>query len=90
MCWPRLLRRTRRIRCRIDRQRQPVKADIAPRNVVDAHNTKKARLNCISHLLAPVRYRDIEPARIALALRQRDETYLRPPIDSQRWVPKAY
>jgi polyphosphate kinase len=90
MCWRRSRRRTRRIRCRIDRLRRPVKADIAPRNVVDLDNKKKARLNRSTHLLAQVPYQEMEPAKTELAQRQRDETYVRPPIDSKRWVPKVY
>ena len=64
--------------------------DVAPWNVVDADNKKKARLNCISHLLSQVPYQEIELAKIELTQRQRDESYVRPPIDSQRWVPSKY
>ena len=64
--------------------------DVAPWNVVDADNKKKARLNCIGHLLSQVPYQEIELAKIELTQRQRDESYVRPPIDSQRWVPSKY
>ena len=63
---------------------------IAPWHVVDADNKKKARLNCIAHLLSQIPYKEVKPAEITLKPRQKDDTYVRPPKDSQRWVPSAY
>ena len=62
----------------------------SPWNVVDANDKKKARLNCISHLLSRIPYQEIPRDRIELAPRQRDETYVRPPFESQKWVPSMY
>ena len=59
----------------------------SPWNIVDANDKKKARLNCISHLLSRVPYKEIPKAEIVLSPRQHDDSYVRPPIDSQRWVP---
>jgi len=64
--------------------------DVAPWNIVDADNKKKARLNCISHLLSRIPYKEIKPAEIKLSPRQKDPGYVRPPKDSQRWVPSVY
>lgn len=64
--------------------------EMAPWNVVDADNKKKARLNCIAHLLSRIPYKELERPAIELKPRQKDETYVRPPKSSQRWVPAAY
>ena len=64
--------------------------EIAPWNVVDADNKKKARLNCIAPLLSRLPYGELERPKIELKPRQRDDTYVRPPKSSQRWVPAAY
>jgi polyphosphate kinase 2 len=59
--------------------------------VVDADIKRRARLNCISHLLSMIPYEDVEPAKLKLPHRQpADPTYRRPPIESQRWVPPVY
>jgi polyphosphate kinase 2 len=62
----------------------------SPWHVVDANNKKKARLNCISHLLSRIPYQEVPREKIVLGPRQHDETYVRPPFDSQRWVPEAF
>ena len=64
--------------------------ELSPWNVVDADNKKRARLNCISHLLKQIPYKEIEPARIKLSPRQKDTGYVRPPKSSQHWVPAIY
>jgi len=64
--------------------------DISPWYVINADNKKKARLNCISHLLTTIPYEELPPAKIVLAPRQHDVTYVRPPKESQRWVPELY
>jgi polyphosphate kinase 2 len=61
----------------------------APWNVVDADNKKEARLNLISHLLEQVPYKDVPHDVFELPPRQK-RAYIRPPIDSQTWVPKRY
>jgi polyphosphate kinase 2 len=59
--------------------------------VVDADIKRRARLNCISHLLSMVPYEEIEPPKLKLPRRQpADPKYRRPPIESQRWVPSVY
>jgi polyphosphate kinase 2 len=59
--------------------------------VVHADIKRRARLNCIAHLLSMIPYEDVEPPRLKLPRRQAaDPKYRRPPIDSQRWVPSVY
>jgi polyphosphate kinase 2 len=59
--------------------------------VVDGDDKKRARLNCISHLLAQVDYSDVMPPRAELPLRREaSKGYVRVPIDSQTFVPKRY
>ena len=62
----------------------------APWYVVNADVKKKARLNCISHLLSQFDYEDRTPPRIKLPPRQSDGGYLRPPMDDQTFVPEIY
>ncbi len=63
--------------------------ETSPWWVVNADNKKSARLNCISHLLSLIPYQDVTSAPLQLPDRQKDE-YVRPPIDTQRWVPEVY
>jgi polyphosphate kinase 2 len=58
--------------------------------VVDADDKKRARLNCIGHLLATIPYEDTTPERIVLPPRQVDQGYIRPPLLSQHFVPDVY
>ena len=58
--------------------------------VVNADNKKRARLNCIRHLLDQVPYRDMKPVEIEVPPRQADTDYKRPEMSSQRFVPDIY
>jgi polyphosphate kinase 2 (PPK2 family) len=62
----------------------------APWYVVDAADKKLARLNCIHHLLSLIPYKDLTPEPIKLPPRQKDESYVRPPISDQNWIPRVY
>jgi len=57
--------------------------------VVDADDKRRARLNCISHLLSMVPYEDITSAPLVLPPRQ-DDNYVRPPVAEQTFVPATY
>ena len=59
----------------------------APWYVVDADVKKRARLNCISHLLSLIPYQDLTPKPIKLPKRQEEVGYVRPPIGDQSFVP---
>ncbi len=63
----------------------------SPWFVVDGDDKKRARLNCISHLLTRVDYRDVMPPRAELPKRREaSKGYVRVPIDSQTFVPTRY
>ncbi|MFO1104764.1 MAG: polyphosphate kinase 2 [Amaricoccus sp.] len=64
--------------------------DLSPWHVVDADNKKRARLNCISHLLGQVPYQEIARPKAELPPRPSDAGYVRPPKERQRWVPELY
>ena len=51
---------------------------LAPWYIVNADNKKKARLNCIAHLLRQIPYKDLRPVQIDLPPRQPDNGYRRP------------
>ena len=62
----------------------------APWNVVNADSKKRARLNCIHHLLQQIKYQDLTPEPISLPPRQKRKGYVRPPITDQHFVPEVY
>lgn len=62
----------------------------APWWVVHADDKKRARLNCIHHLLSLVDYKDLTPPPIELPPRKDDHSYVRPPITDQNFVPEVY
>jgi polyphosphate kinase len=62
----------------------------APWYVVQADDKKRARLNCISHLLSIIKYQDLTPESIQLPPRKSHKEYVRPPITDQTFVPKIY
>ena len=62
----------------------------APWYVVNADDKRRARLNCISHLLSMVPYEDLTPPKLKLPPRQPDPGYIRPPLTDQTFVPEVY
>ena len=62
----------------------------SPWHVVEADNKKRARLNCISHLLNQIPYQDLTPEPIELPPRQTVMKYERPPKEVQKFVPEIY
>jgi len=62
----------------------------APWWVVQADDKKKARLNCINHLLAQMPYEEVETPRIELPQRVRQEDYTRTPTAPELFVPLVY
>jgi polyphosphate kinase 2 len=61
----------------------------APWNVVESDIKRNARINCISHLLSQIPYEDKAPERIKLPKRQDDSGYIRPPVDTNSYIPDA-
>jgi polyphosphate kinase 2 len=62
----------------------------APWYVVNADDKRRARLNCISHILNQIPYEDILPEPIKLTPRAPGTGYVRPPIEDQTFVPEIY
>jgi len=62
----------------------------APWWVVPAENKKRARLNCISHLLSQVPYTEIEHDSVELPPRVHHENYVRRPVPDEMVVPQKY
>ena len=62
----------------------------APWWVVRADDKRRARLNCINHLLSLIPYEDLTPPPIKLEARREDNSYVRPPITDQNFVPEVY
>ena len=58
--------------------------------VVPSDDKRRARLNCIHHLLSMVPYEDLTPEPIVLPPRQPDTGYVRPPMSDQTFVPQVY
>lgn len=62
----------------------------APWWVVQAVDKKKARLNCISHLLSQFPYQDVPHPPVVLPERVRNPEYLRQPVPGNMYVPDRY
>ncbi|MBU3584470.1 polyphosphate kinase 2 [Polynucleobacter sp. 15G-AUS-farblos] len=62
----------------------------APWWVVAANDKKKARLNCISHLLSQIPYKEIDHPVITLPERVHNPDYLRGPVPPEMYVPEIY
>ena len=62
----------------------------APWYVVDAEDKGRARLNCISHLLSMIPYEDLTPESVKLPKRQKDGSYVRPPVEDQTFIPEVF
>jgi polyphosphate kinase len=62
----------------------------APWLVVPADNKKRARLNCISHFLSVIPYKEIPHEKIVLPPRVEEEGYVRPPFSDQTFIPEIY
>ncbi|MBK7000536.1 MAG: polyphosphate kinase 2 [Rhodoferax sp.] len=62
----------------------------APWWIVEAVDKKKARLNCIHHLLSMVPYAEIERESVTLPDRVHNPDYLRNPVPKEMFVPAVY
>jgi polyphosphate kinase 2 len=62
----------------------------SPWFVVPADNKKRARLNCISHLLSCIPYKNLPQKKIKLPPREEGREYVRPPFSDQTFVPEVY
>jgi polyphosphate kinase 2 len=62
----------------------------APWWIVDAVDKKRARLNCISHLLSQLPYEEVVKPPVVLPTRVRNPDYHRGPIPQEMYVPATY
>jgi polyphosphate kinase len=62
----------------------------APWWVVQADDKKKARLNCIHHLLGLIPYQEVARPTVALPPREHHEDYVRHPVPPEIIVPEIY
>ena len=62
----------------------------APWWVVQAVDKKKARLNCIDHLLSLIPYEEVPHENINLPARVRNPDYSRHPVPADMYVPEKY
>ena len=58
--------------------------------VVEGDNKKKARLNCINHLLSQIPYQEIQRDNVVLPEREHHDNYQRGPIGEDMYVPNVY
>ena len=64
--------------------------DDAPWWIVEADDKKRARLNCISHLLSQLPYGEVERTPVRLPERVYNPDYLRNPVPDNMVVPTLY
>jgi polyphosphate kinase len=62
----------------------------APWWVVPADDKKKARLNCMHHLLQQMPYTEVQRPAVVLPERERHEEYTRQPVPESMLVPDVY
>ena len=62
----------------------------APWWIVQAVDKKRARLNCIEHLLAQFDYHEIDHPSVNLPARVRNPDYLRHPVPAHMFVPEVH
>jgi hypothetical protein len=58
--------------------------------VVEAVDKKRARLNCIHHLLSQIPYDEIPREPVALPARVHNPEYIRAPVPAEMYVPSVY
>lgn len=58
--------------------------------IVEGDDKKKARLNCINHLLSQIPYQEIQRDNVVLPEREHHDNYQREPIPEDMYVPNVY
>ncbi|MEM1135666.1 MAG: polyphosphate kinase 2 [Bacteroidota bacterium] len=61
-----------------------------PWYVVNSDNKKRARLNCITHLLSMIDYKEIPFEEVVLPPKDESKKYIRPPKSDQNFIPEIY
>jgi polyphosphate kinase 2 len=73
-----------------DRMFEHTSTPDSPWWVVEGDDKRRARLNCISHLLSQFEYTDVPENDLTLEPRDPSHQYERPPYSSQLFVPNLY
>jgi hypothetical protein len=58
--------------------------------IVEAVDKKRARLNCIHHLLSQIQYEEVHHEAVVLPTRVHNPNYLRGPVAKDLFVPAVY
>jgi hypothetical protein len=58
--------------------------------IVEAIDKKRARLNCIHHLLGQIPYREVPHEPVTLPARVHNPDYARGPLPEEIYVPEVY
>lgn len=58
--------------------------------IVEGNDKKRARLNCMAHLLAQIDYQDLPHPEVLLPERVKNPDYIRHPVPAEMIVPAAY
>ena len=63
----------------------------APWHIVDSNDKKRARLNCIAHLLSQIPYKRVRREKVEMVSRSRKAAYDdETPMKKRHWVPERY
>jgi len=62
----------------------------SPWHVVEADDKRRARLNCICHLLSLIPYQDVPRETIILPPLEKEKSYVRPPMTEQSFIPNKF
>lgn len=73
-----------------DQMLEATDTEESPWFIVHSDDKKRARLNCIHHLLTQIPYEEVERRSIALPKRVRHADYIRGPIPKEMYVPAVY
>ncbi|GGD97905.1 polyphosphate kinase 2 [Aureimonas endophytica] len=58
--------------------------------LIEANDKKRARLNCIAHLLSQIPYAEVEQEAVTLPPRVHHADYVRHPVPPELYVPETY
>lgn len=58
--------------------------------VVEGNDKKRARLNCMAHLLSQIPYGEVPHEPVVLPAREKNPDYFRSPVPADMFVPSAY
>ncbi len=61
--------------------------EFSPWYVIESDLKRNARINCMSHLLSIIPFEDLENKKLVLPKRQENSGYVRPPMDTMKFVP---